>query len=190
MALGMLVPVLFLVLLGVAMARQEAFAGFGVNAAGKLEELRRRPAPEFKIDQFDGGVFNLSEYRGKVVLVNFWASWCPPCRDEAPILERGWRKYQDRGLVLVGLDVWDDESDARAFLAEFGITYPNGPEGNGTIAIEYGVSGIPESFFVDRKGVLGQHWIGPLTDEQFAALVEPLLAESPPAEMSMRQVGR
>lgn len=152
-----------------------SFAGFAVNATGQLGRVRQGPAPDFEIPLFSGGTFRLSEHRGQVVVVNFWASWCPPCRDEAPVLERAWQRYRDQGVVLVGLDIWDSEEDARAFLAEFGITYPNGPDSNGDTAIEYGLTGIPETFFIRPDGTIARHWIGPLTDEQISAFIEETL---------------
>ncbi|MCL5958175.1 MAG: TlpA family protein disulfide reductase [Chloroflexi bacterium] len=131
-----------------------------------------REASDFSIKLFSGGTFHLTDQRGKVVLVNFWASWCPPCRDEAPVLERAWKKYKDRGVVLVGLDIWDNEADAKSFMKEFGITYPTGPDPNGETAIEYGVSGVPETWFLNREGRLVRRWIGPLNDQQITAFIE------------------
>jgi cytochrome c biogenesis protein CcmG, thiol:disulfide interchange protein DsbE len=151
-----------------------SFAGFAVNTVGKVAEIRVRPAPDFGLRLFDGRSFRLSEQRGRVVLVNFWASWCPPCHDEAPVLESAWRAYRDRGVVLVGVDVWDSEADARAFLRQYGVTYPNGPDGSGEILIDSGVTGIPETYFVDREGQLVRRWIGPLSPRQVEAFIEEL----------------
>ncbi|MBI2952757.1 MAG: TlpA family protein disulfide reductase [Chloroflexi bacterium] len=134
-----------------------------------------RQASDFSIKLFSGEEFRLSDQRGKAVAVNFWASWCPPCREEAPVLERAWQAYKDRGAVLVGVDIWDNESDARAFMKEFGITYPNGLDATGEIAIEYGVTGLPETWFIDRDGKLVRRWIGPLTDYQVSAFFEEAL---------------
>lgn len=167
----------FLALLGVKLFRREGFGGFGINATGRFEGLPARPAPDFEIELFDGARTRLSDHRGTVVVLNFWASWCPPCRLEAPVLERAWQKYRESGFVLLGIDVWDEDQDARAFLAEFGVSYPNGKAASGTVTVEYGVTGLPETFFISRKGVLIRRWIGPLTEERIAAVVEPLLAE-------------
>lgn len=177
-----LIAVVTLVLVGVlallvwGMARKEgSFAGFAVNTIGQVGRLRPGPAQDFQLRLFTGGDFRLSEQRGKAVVVNFWASWCPPCRDEAPVLERAWRRYHDRGLVFVGVDIWDADQDARAFLRQFGVTYANGLDANGSLAIDYGLTGIPETFFIRPDGTVARRWIGPLTDEQIAAFIQELL---------------
>ena len=150
-----------------------AIANKGFSAPPEPAALRAgRLASDFSIETFSGDTFTLSEQRGKVVQVNFWASWCVPCREEAPVLERAWQAYKDRGFVLVGVDVWDSERDARAFLQEFGITYPNGPDPSGEVAIEYGITGVPESQFIDRDGRLVRRWTGALNDQQIAAFIE------------------
>jgi len=157
-------------LLGYGLLRRQAVGGIAVNATGQIGRVRPGPAPDFQLQLYDGSAFRLADQRGQVVVVNFWASWCPPCREEAPVLERGWRANRDRGVALIGVDIWDTETDARAFLRRYGVTYPNGPDPEGT-AIDYGVTGLPESFFVRPDGTIARHWIGPLTDAQLAAFV-------------------
>ena len=171
-----LTVVVLLALFVWGLARKEGgFAGFAVNTVGQLGRLQPGPAPDFEVRLLSGGAFRLSEQRGKLVLVNFWASWCPPCRDEAPTLERAWQRYRGRGVVLVGLDVWDGEQDARDFLRRFGVTYPNGPDTDGSAAIGYGLTGIPETYFIRPDGTMARHWVGPLTDQQIEAFIEELL---------------
>lgn len=97
-------------------------------------------------------VIRLEDFRGKTVLVNFWASWCIPCRAEASALESAWRKQKERAVVFLGVNTQDKEDDAKAFIKEFGITYLNGPDPNGNIAVNYGVWGIPQTFFIDPQG--------------------------------------
>ncbi len=179
LGLVVIVVLAFLALLGYGLLRRQggSFAGFGINAVAQEGRILPGPAPDFQLSLFTGDRFRLSEQRGKVVLVNFWASWCPPCRAEAPVLERAWRRYRDRGVVLVGLDVWDAREDALRFLREFDVSYPNGPADSST-PVEYGVTGIPETFFIRPDGTMARHWIGPLTDEQVVAFIEELLDQS------------
>ncbi len=134
-----------------------------------------RPAADFTLPLFDGGELNLSSLKGSPVVINFWASWCPPCREEALVLEKISRLYRDRGVTVVGVDIQDTETDARAFIEEFGITYPNGPDLEGRITIDYGVGGIPVTFFVDRDGLIVNRWVGPISEALLVAWVEELL---------------
>ena len=104
--------------------------------------LDPRPAPDFVLTTYDGQRLQLSDFRGQVVLLNFWASWCPPCRVEAPVLQRAAERLDSAGLVVIGIDVWDDETQARAFLDEFGVTYPNVEDTTRSIPVEFGVYGL------------------------------------------------
>ena len=110
-----------------------------------------------------------------MVLVNFWASWCPPCREEMPAFEKAWQAYKDRGVVIIGVDIQDSEPDAISFLQETGVTYPSGSDRTGAITIDYRVSGLPTTFFVTRSGNIFKKWIGPLDDERLASFIEDTL---------------
>ncbi|MCG3209684.1 MAG: Thiol-disulfide oxidoreductase ResA [Anaerolineae bacterium] len=133
--------------------------------------------PDFTLPLFDGSEVTLSELKGQVVVVNFWASWCIPCRDEAPFLERAWRKYRDQGVMFIGVDYLDTDKDAQAFLAEFEVSYPNGPDIGTKIAKQYHLTGVPETYFIANDGRLGDMEIGPLTEERLIQAIEKLLNE-------------
>ena len=151
-----------------------------ILAAGLIMRYQGRPesgpAPDFTLHLFDGGTFRLSDQRGKVVVINFWASWCEPCKSEAPDLERVWRRYKDKGVVFVGVNWSDTEAKARAYLAEFNVTYPNGPDLGRRIGQKYRIQGVPETFFVDREGNVRKVVIRPLTETELTTIIEQLLA--------------
>ncbi len=137
-------------------------------------------APDFTIAGFDGRIVTLSQLRGQVVIINFWASWCPPCREEAAYLEQTWRKYQDEGVVFIGVDYVDTEKAALAYIAEFDITYINGPDIGTRIAQAYNIKGVPETYYVDRSGKLRGVHIGPLKSPELDRMIDSLLLESYP----------
>lgn len=144
----------------------------GESGTGALR--LNRDAPDFTLDLFEGGTFTLAENRGKPVVVNFWASWCDTCRDEAPVLEQGWRSFSDKGVVFVGVNVMDNRADALKFIEEFDVSYPNGPDKH-NIYFKYGATGVPETFFIDRQGKIILRFVGPLNAEQLATFVGELL---------------
>jgi cytochrome c biogenesis protein CcmG/thiol:disulfide interchange protein DsbE len=122
-------------------------------------------APEFTFTTFEGETISLSDLRGQGVVLNFWASWCDPCRDEAALLEATWRREQDNGIVFIGLDYLDQEPAAKAYLEEFDITYPSGPDLQSAAARRYGIKGVPETFFIDPQGNIAELVIGPIVSE-------------------------
>ncbi|MFQ5408787.1 MAG: TlpA family protein disulfide reductase [Anaerolineales bacterium] len=134
-------------------------------------------APDFTLTDFNGETLTLSELRGQVVIVNFWASWCPPCRDEAAYLEATWRKYRDRGVTFIGVDYVDTEAEALAYLEEFDITYFNGPDVGTRISQAYRIQGVPETFYIAKNGELRGVKIGPLAPPELDQKIEALLAE-------------
>jgi cytochrome c biogenesis protein CcmG/thiol:disulfide interchange protein DsbE len=142
-----------------------ALLALGLNKA-RAGPLQSGNAPDFTLKGFDSQSVTLSELTGKVVIINFWASWCPPCREEAPYLEQTWRKYRDLGVVFIGVDYLDSENKALAYIEEFDITYLNGPDIGSRISQAYNIQGVPETFFVDKKGQLRGVYIGPLVPPQ------------------------
>ena len=145
--------------------------------AGPLE---KGMAPDFTLTGFDGRTTTLSELRGQVVIVNFWASWCPPCREEAAYLEATWRKYEGKGVIFIGVDWADTKKEALAYIKEFDITYLNGPDIGGRAALAYNIKGVPETFYIAKNGELRGVHIGPLKYPILDEKIEELLAEQYP----------
>lgn len=147
-----------------------------VNAGQRSEG----PAPDFTLNTFDGRKITLSEQLGQVVVINFWASWCPPCRDEAPYLESSWKNYQDQGVLFLGVDYVDTEREALAYIAEFDITYPNGPDIGTRISQAYRIQGVPETFFIAKDGTIRWVKVGPLEPPELEEKIGELLEEPYP----------
>lgn len=143
-------------------------------------------APQFELKTFSGETVKLADLRGKAVVVNFWASWCIPCRDEAPALQAMWQKYKDQGVVILGVDYVDTESEAKKFIQEFGQTYPNGPDIGTEISHKYKITGVPETYFITREGQVMSgldpsgraygNWIGPITAAGLEGRIQRLIA--------------
>ena len=152
--------------------------GFRTNPHDIPSPLIGRAAAPFALTTFDGAPLSLAALRGHVVVVNFWASWCnPACYDEAPVLERNWRAYQDRGVAVVGVDIQDTRDAAKKFIDDFGLSFTNAPDPRGEVSVEYGVYGVPETFFIGRDGTIRVKHVGSRTDEVFRTVVDRLLAE-------------
>jgi len=148
---GLLVPVLLLLgLFAWALARHQQTLSIGA-ALGRGETP---PVPTVTLPAFDGPPLSLASLRGRPVILNFWASWCIPCRDEAPLLEATWREFRARGLLVIGVDTQDLEAPARAFLHELHITYPTLRDPDGSVARRFGATGVPETFFIGRDGLI------------------------------------
>lgn len=148
--------------------------GFTRDAHYITSPLLAKPGAPFTLTMFDGRKLSLEDLRGKAVFLNFWASWCLPCREEARDLEAAWKKVKDKNLVFVGIALQDTDKAAQEFLKEFNITYPNGKDESGKIAVDYGTWGIPESFFIDPQGRITYKHVGGIR----AALVIAKLEEA------------
>ena len=150
--------------------------GFGLLAKGEASVEVGSPAPDAELPTLDGeGTGRISDYRGDWVLVNFWASWCDPCRRESPALERYWRRHRGDGLVVLGIDSRDLSGDALDFVEEFGLTYPQLRDGDGERSEAFGMLGFPESFLVDPEGNLALIRRGPVDTAFLERYVTPLV---------------
>jgi len=157
--------------------------GIGVTRAQQGTVQPGEVIPEFSLTLFSGYEYNgqsevrISDLRGKVVFINFWASWCIPCAQEAPVLEEAWRYYQPDGkVVFLGVDYVDTESEARIFLKKFGNTYPNGPDLGTRISQLFRIKGVPETYIIDANGMIRYVKIGPfLTADEIRTIIDPLL---------------
>jgi len=142
--------------------------------------LQGKEAPDFHLTafngQFDGQSFSLSALRGKIVVLNMWASWCVECEKEAVVLERAWQDHRARGVWFIGVDYLDTDTAGLEYLRQYGITYPNGPDIGSQIYQAYRCTGVPETFFIDRQGVVQHVQVGPIGQSQLYGLLDRLLA--------------
>ena len=139
-------------------------------------------APDFTLDLLGGGKVTLSDLRGKAVVVNLWASWCPPCRAEMPAIQKVYQDYKDLGLVVLGVNTTnqDNEADAAAFVREYGLTFPIPLDRDGSVSVRYELRGLPTTFFIDRKGIIRSVVVGgPMSEAVIRSKVEDLLKETP-----------
>jgi len=139
-------------------------------------------APDFTLDTLDGKKVTLSELRGKIVLINLWATWCPPCRAEMPALENAYEQYKDSGVVILGLNVTnqDSEKDIPLFVDEFGLTFPILLDRDGSVSALYQLRGLPTTYFVNREGIIRTVVVGgPMNETFIRSKIEALLQEIP-----------
>jgi cytochrome c biogenesis protein CcmG/thiol:disulfide interchange protein DsbE len=144
-----------------------------------LAQGEREPAPELDLPKLDGsGDASLADYRGKVVVLNFWASWCKPCKDESPLLQSWHERMKDRGGLVLGVDMLDLTSRAQAFIDDYELTYPMLKDKDGEGLEKFGVVQYPETFVIDREGRIAALARGPVDEQFMRTKVEPLLGRS------------
>jgi cytochrome c biogenesis protein CcmG, thiol:disulfide interchange protein DsbE len=154
-------------------------AVFGLQLARQNQtQPTKGVAPDFTLSAFDGQEIRLSDLRGQVVVLNFWASWCGPCRIEAPELQSFWERYQDRGVVILGVAYADNGPKSMEFIEEYGLTYINGPDLGTRITDRYNVQGVPETFIINQQGEIEQFFYARVTEAQLSAAIDPLLSNS------------
>jgi cytochrome c biogenesis protein CcmG, thiol:disulfide interchange protein DsbE len=141
------------------------------NQVGSLQgssPLIGHPAPDFTLPVLNAHPttkIHLAALKGKPVMLNFWASWCDPCKQEAPLLAATWKRVQGQGIVFLGVDFEDTQSDALSFLHTYGIPYQNVVDANGSTGIDYGITGVPETFFLNRQGIIVSKVIEELSEQ-------------------------
>ena len=167
-------------LLAILIAGFTMFLAIGVmgtttatSRSGK--ELVGKKAPSFVAPKVGGQLVSLENYKNKPLVLNFWASWCPPCRDETPGMERIWRKYEDQGVVILGINVQDGEKEAERYISEFGVTFSNALDLDGSITVDYGVTGLPVTFFIDNDSVVTGRWVGSISEDRLDNWVSNLI---------------
>lgn len=180
--LGSAVPLLALIglLAWASLQPDDSPEGFVVNEdLGELDISIDR-AKDFSLELFDGSTVVLSDLQGKVVMLDFWASWCAPCRLEAPTLSQVYGEYRDRGVEFIGIAIWDGAQSAEDFVDEFDVPYPAGVDSDGIITIDYGIKGIPEKIFIDADGVIRKKFVGPMDAATLRATLHSLLEGTTP----------
>lgn len=150
-------------------------SGHGATVRSTARPLAGQPAPGFAIALLDGSTFRLSEQRGQVLVVNFWATWCPPCEDELPDLQATWEEYQAQGVTLIGIAYQDQEGAVQEYVDRYSLTYPVGLDPEARVSTAYGITGVPETFVVDADGQVAYVHIGPVNAAQLRATLERLL---------------
>ncbi len=134
-------------------------------------------APPFTLKSTTGDQFDLASLKGKVVLVNFWATWCPPCRAEMPAIDQIYRANRDSGLVVLGVNQAEDPVAVQSFASQFNLSFPILLDLDGAVNARYNIGALPTTFIIDRKGIIRDQAIGPITREQVQNKLQPLLAE-------------
>ncbi len=155
----------------------------GINSPQQARVAPGTKIPDFSMPLFSGyelngqPQLNIADLRGKVVMINFWASWCKPCEQEAADLRQAWDYYKDSGkVVFIGVDYVDTEPEARAYLQKFGITYANGPDLGTKVSTMFRITGVPETYFIDQQGVLKNVQVGPFTSvNDIKSVIDPMI---------------
>lgn len=154
--------------------------GLGRDPGATASPLVGRTAPDFTLPGLDGPAVTLSQLRGQVVVVNFWASWCAECHEEQDALDQTWQHYRDSGTVVLGVDFEDTTDGARDYIHTSGLSYPVVEDKDSRTALAYGIRGIPETFLLDRSGRIVDRIIGRVDAGRLAAALDPLVRTAAP----------
>jgi len=163
--------ILALVVAGVLLTQKNTKNEFSSKSSLEAKE----PVPNFTLSTIDGKDFHFSDYKGKPILINFFASWCLPCREEMPVLEKIVREYGPKGVVFLGIAVDDTEEKMKDFIAKYGVTFPVGLDKTAAIQKSFGIYGIPTTYFIDRNGMINYSHSGVVTEELLQHELDKLL---------------
>jgi len=143
-------------------------------------------APDFTLKDLQGSQVTIKDFRGKVIFLNFWATWCPPCRREMPSMERLYKQLKDRGLVILAVDMQESEKLVKAFMSDFSLSFPALLDRNGDISFLYGIRGLPSTYIIDREGQIVGKAVGPRdwSSQESIQLFQSLLKKSAPVASS------
>lgn len=149
----------------------------GINNLFGEVPITNGQAPSFSLPLLSGEPVDLEDFNGNIVMVDFWSSWCPPCIEEAPALADLYSKYINKGVTFIGVAIWDHETEINRHVERFGIKYPNAIDALGKTAVDYGVRGIPEKYFIDQDGRLLRKFVGPVKPEKLQSILDELLSQ-------------
>jgi DsbE subfamily thiol:disulfide oxidoreductase len=171
-------------LIGLAIAElqsrgTEGITGLTVADRQAAAQVENTPAPSFSIESLDGGTVSLDSLSGHIGVINFWATWCGPCREEAPAFRRLSRQYEDRGVRFLGMNERDDRAAAQEFMRSFGLDYPSGFDPSGTLADDFRLYAMPTTFVIDPAGIIRYRFVGYLTETDLREAIDTLLEEGP-----------
>ena len=159
--------------------KQLSSKAINYKLVSNLQEMKdKSPAPDFTLPDLERGKVSLKDFRGKLLMLNFWASWCVPCREEMPAMERLYQRYKDRGFVILGVNIKDDKKSAISFVRELKITFPIGFDPNGDVGLLYGAWGLPATYLIDARGIAlarawgPADWFSPRARELIEALLD------------------
>lgn len=177
MTIGVAPVIAFFGLLAWGVLHQDAKPGsLAVYDSTGEAAVKVRVMPQFTLRTFDDAQFESIALQGKVVMIDFWASWCPPCKAEAPTLNRVYQAYKAKGVEFVGVAIWDRDVDVQKFLDAAGTSFTTGKDPRGELAVEFGLTGIPEKYFVNAHGEIVRKFVGPLDEARLSKVLDEILA--------------